>query len=201
MVSAADHTVTLRRVADDRTWTFTSADTDKSGEFFAVDTQGFGIDNCFIFRPDPASVGSYKVGDIFEVTLSGGVYLADGVTPATVTYATEFMSQVTVLPAATVTRPHAPLSPRHGRLFTVWGYLKPQHAAGTQTVKLYCSRRVSGVWKLRKTMRATVSDYSTYSKYSVRLSLPSAGRWRIRGYYADADHRASWSTWRYLTVR
>jgi len=188
-------------VADDRLWTFTSADTDKSGEYFRFDEYEYGVDNCFIFRPDPAAVGGYQVGDVFEVTLNGGVFLADGATPATVSYTTEFMSKVTVLPLATVTRPQTPLTPRHGRMFTVWGYLKPRHAAGTQAVKLYCSRRVNGTWKLRKTVRATVSDYSTYSKYSVRLSLPSAGRWRIRGYHADADHRASWSTWRYVTAR
>jgi len=195
------YTVSLRRIGDGRIWTFTSADTDPSGKYFNVDTQGFGVDNCFIFRPDPASVGSYRVGDVFEVTLSGGVYLADGVTPATISYRTEFMSQETVLPAATVTRPYAPASVRRRKMFSAWGYLMPLHAAGTRAVTLYCSRRVGSAWKVRKTVTATVGDYSTYSRYSVRLSLPSAGRWRIRGYHADAEHRPSYSAWRYLVVR
>lgn len=192
--------VTLRRLGDGRTWTFTAADTDKTGEYFTVDRQGFGVDNCVIFRPDPDSVGAYRTGDVFEVTLSGGVYAADGVTPATVSVTTTFMSQETVVPAATVTRPSAPASPRHGRLFTAWGYLEPRHDAGTKAVTLYCSRRSYGVWMVRKTVRASVSDYAGYSRYSVRMSLPVSGRWRIRAHHADAGHAASWSAWRYLVV-
>jgi hypothetical protein len=193
--------VTLRRQGDGRVWTFTAADTDKTGEYFAVDRQGFGIDNCIIFRPDPDSVGEYRTGDVFEVTLSGGVLLADDVTPATVSYTTTFMSQETVLPVATVTRPHTPSSPRHRRLFTAWGYLQPRHAAGTKAVTLSCSRRANGVWTVRKSVRATVADYEGYSRYSVRLSLPSAGRWRIRALHSDTGHAAGWSPWRYLAVR
>lgn len=68
------HTITLRRVADGKTWTFTAADTSKSGEYFTFERSGYGVANCFIFRPDPSSV-SYKAGDQFDVTLSGGVYL------------------------------------------------------------------------------------------------------------------------------
>jgi hypothetical protein len=47
---------------------------------------GFGVDNCFIFRPDPDSVHGYRAGDAFQVTLSGGLYLADGVTPTESSY-------------------------------------------------------------------------------------------------------------------
>ncbi len=49
---AAGHTITLQRRGDGRTWTFTSADTDLSGEYFTLDTTAFGVANCFIFRPD-----------------------------------------------------------------------------------------------------------------------------------------------------
>lgn len=90
---SAGHTVTLRRLRDSKTWTFTSADTDKSGEYFNFDTAGYGVSNCFIFRPDPSSVGAYEIGDEYEVTLSGGITSkADG-SPAVIAYTTRFISQ------------------------------------------------------------------------------------------------------------
>ena len=92
----AGHTITLRRERDGKVWTFTSADTNKSGEYFNFETSGYGVSNCFIFRPDPASVGGYQAGDAFDVTLTGGVTnKADG-TPATISYRTQFMSQAAV---------------------------------------------------------------------------------------------------------
>jgi uncharacterized protein YkwD len=102
------HTVTLRRRADGRVWTFTADDTDKAGEYFNFDTGGYGVADCFIFRPDPAAVTGYKDGDVFDVTLSGGITAASGGGPAEVSYTTEFMSQdaaAGTLPAATVTTP------------------------------------------------------------------------------------------------
>ncbi len=90
---SAGHTVTLRRLRDGKTWTFTSADTDKSGEYFNFDTAGYGVSNCFIFRPDPSSVGAYEIADEYEVTLSGGITRkADGA-PAVIAYTTRFISQ------------------------------------------------------------------------------------------------------------
>ncbi len=85
------HTVTLKRVSDGTTWTFTAADTNTSGEFFAFDTGGYGVANAFIFRPNPSSV-SYAAGDQFDVTLSGGIYAEGTRTPVTVSYRTRFMS-------------------------------------------------------------------------------------------------------------
>ncbi len=69
----AGHTVTLRRRGDGRTWTFTSADADPSGEYFTLDTGAYGVANCFIFRPDPATLDRYEVGDTFDVTLLGHI--------------------------------------------------------------------------------------------------------------------------------
>ena len=95
----AGHTVTLHRQRDDKTWTFTSADTNKSGEYFNFETSGYGVADCFIFRPDPASVGSYAVGDVFGVTISGGITNKASGTPATITYSTRFMSETGTAPA------------------------------------------------------------------------------------------------------
>ncbi len=107
----AGHTVTLRRARDGRVWTFTSADTDKGGEYFNFETSGYGVSNCFIFRPDPASVGSYQVGDVFEVTLAGGItHKSDG-TPATVSYQTQFISQSAGFVITPTSGEHGAISP------------------------------------------------------------------------------------------
>ncbi len=198
--TSGGHTVTMRRARDGRTWTFTAADADRAGEYFNFDTGGYGVADCFIFRPDPASVGTYRIGDSFQITLSGGIFRSDGVTPAKVSYTTTFVSHLS-LPAATVTTPVARSILVRGRKYSVHGHLKPRHAAGSLAVTLRCYRRVSGHWKLRKTVRAKVRDYSTYSRYSVSLALSSSGRWRLRASHACGLHRASYSAYRYVTVR
>ncbi len=89
--TAGPHTVTLRRISDGRTWTFNDTTKNTSGTYFNADFRGFGIANAFIFRPDPATV-SYQPGDVYEVTLSGGIYAKGTQTPRTVTYRTTFMT-------------------------------------------------------------------------------------------------------------
>jgi len=83
--------VTMRRVSDNATWTFTEKHTNTSGHYFNADFARMGVGNVFVFRPDPRSI-SYSPGDEFEVTLSGGVYWKGTKTPASVTYRTTFMS-------------------------------------------------------------------------------------------------------------
>lgn len=104
--------------------------------------------------------------------------------------------------AATVTTPYAPSSVRHGSAFTSYGYLKPRHTAGTYAVTLYCYRYQSGSYVLRKTVKAKAANYSSYSKYSVRMSLPYTGKWKVRAVHAsDALHLTSYSSYRYVNVR
>ncbi len=85
------HRVTLKRIADGKTWTFDASDTNTAGEYFNADFSYIGVRNAFIFRPDPASV-TYSPGDEFEVTLSGGVYTKSTGAPTTVKYTTRFMT-------------------------------------------------------------------------------------------------------------
>lgn len=85
------HKVTLRRLSDSRTWTFTAKYTDTSGHYFSYDDARIGVGNVFVFRPDPASI-SYNPGDEFEITLSGGIYWDGTAVPTNVTYRTRFMS-------------------------------------------------------------------------------------------------------------
>jgi len=107
---------------------------------------------------------------------------------------------VSALPKPTLTRPSAPSSVVHKRSFTVSGYVKPRVAAGS-IVKLYLYRYESGHWKLRKTVSAKVADYSTYSRFSVKTSLTSKGKWRVRSYFSDATHAPSYSSYRNLTIK
>lgn len=83
------YTVTMRRVADGATWVFDGSDTNTSGEYFNADFGGYGVANAFIFRPNPASI-SYKPGDQFDITLSGGIFDKATGGATTITYRTSF---------------------------------------------------------------------------------------------------------------
>lgn len=67
-VDAANIHVTLTRLTDYRTWQFSNAYSD--GEFF-VDNSSYGQTGCIIFRPKLQANEQYKVGDSFQVTISG----------------------------------------------------------------------------------------------------------------------------------
>ena len=42
---------------------------------------------------------------------------------------------------------------------------------------------------------------TTKTKYSAKVSLPHAGRWRVRAYNTDAGHAHSFSGYDYITVK
>ena len=84
---------------------------------------------------------------------------------------------------------------------TVAGYLKPHHAAGAKSVQLQFYHYVSGSWSYVKTVAATNSNYSTYTRYAASTSLASRGSWRVHAYHpADATNAATWSAWKTFTV-
>ncbi len=60
-----------------------------------------------------------------------------------------------------------------------------------------------GVYKLRKTYYAKVSNYSTYSKYKASVKLPDRGSWRIRAYSSPTTttNYKKVSTYRYITAK
>lgn len=97
--------VTMRRISDGITWTFTDKYKDTSGHYFSADFSGFGVGNVFVFRPDPKTI-TYKPGDEFEITLSGGVYWKGTKVPANVIYRTRFMSLDGSAPAGPVVIEH-----------------------------------------------------------------------------------------------
>ena len=62
-------TVTLRRQADGASWTFSGKESyaPSAARYMNVDTDGYGVSNCIIFRPD--GVEAYE--GIYTVTLTG----------------------------------------------------------------------------------------------------------------------------------
>jgi L,D-peptidoglycan transpeptidase YkuD (ErfK/YbiS/YcfS/YnhG family) len=105
-------------------------------------------------------------------------------------------AQVTVGSRAALTAPPAPRTVGRGSRFAVSGLLRPRHLAGTAAVTISCYRRESGVWVLSKTVSTGLVDQADQpdaSLYSAAVSLPLAGKWRLRAYHADAAHDATWS--------
>lgn len=117
--------------------------------------------------------------------------------------AADMSAGVAVIPKVYLTTPNAPTTMRKGKSATVSGYLKPRHAAGTYSVRIYKYRYTAGKWKPYGYVKAKTSNYTTYTKYSARVSLPLKGRWRLRAYMpVDAKHAATWSiSHRNVTVK
>lgn len=107
------------------------------------------------------------------------------------------------IPRANVSKPVAPTTMRLKRAKTVYGYLKPRHAAGGYPVRIYLYRYVSGKWKSAGYVKAKARNYSTYTKYSASVKLGYRGKWRMRACHpGDAGHAVSWSTkYTYVRVR
>ncbi len=146
----------------------------------------------------------FKAGYTFAGWFADSAFLkpwdfsADFVTGQTTLYA-----KFNRLPNASVGNPVAPRTMTRGRYYTVTGSLKPRHTAGTSPVRIYRYRYVGGKWKSYGYVNAKVVNRLSYSKYTKRMSLPAAGRWRLRAYApTDAQHFGTWSAGAdYVTVR
>jgi len=118
---------------------------------------------------------------------------------------------VSVKPKVLLTRPSFTVLPRKSRLApisprdtVIAGYLKPRHASGSKAVTIQCWRYVSFLKpgqdphsELAKTVRAMVSNYSSYSRYRARISLAfslNTVRWKVRVVHSDADRARSESS-------
>jgi hypothetical protein len=139
------------------------------------------------------------VGGGTSYATAGSVHVADGQTTS-VTVRLRY-----VLPFASLKTPSAPSSVRHGRTFSVIGTMT-KHRAGTSAVKLYFyrsekQRNRTYAWVLRKSLTAKIATSGSASKYTVKLSLPSAGKWRVQAYHADSGHAPSYSGFRNITVK
>ncbi len=119
---------------------------------------------------------------------------------------TENVADVKVSPYAYLTAPSVPKKVKKNKTFTSTGSLRPKHANGATTVKVKCYRKNSkGTYVWVKTVSAKNISYSSKTKttkYSARVKLPKAGKWRFRAYVAgDSGHAATYSTYRYKTVK
>jgi hypothetical protein len=110
---------------------------------------------------------------------------------------------ISVTPIAKVSNPVAPTTMYRRSSRTVHGYLWPRHTSGTSAVRIYRYRLVHGKWKAYGYVTAKVKNSSSYSKYSVAMRLPYAGKWRLRAYAPAAGGiGAAWSGgYDYVTVK
>lgn len=140
----------------------------------------------YVFYDRPTRRYSYQVGSAPQA--------GSGVQPS--------MSQARIVaPRAFLTPPVIPSAVRSGSTYTATGFLKPRHTAGAYPVKLYGYRLEASGWVLRRIAAARASNYSAYSKYTGRIRLPYAGRWKVVAYSpADALHADSFSAPRFTTV-
>jgi hypothetical protein len=81
---------------------------------------------------------------------------------------------------ATVGIPKAPTAVAAGKTFTVSGTLKPRFPSGQKTVKVNIYRYTSSKWVYLKTLSAVNSNYSSYSKYTLKTKLTTKGTYRFR---------------------
>lgn len=124
------------------------------------------------------------------------VFLADA------DYSQAIGPTIAITPKVYLSTPTAPSTARRSVRFTSYGYLKPRHTSGSYPVRIYKYRYVSGKWKSYGYVKARATNYSSYSKFTASVSLPYAGRWRLRAYApTDSGHAATYGSYRYLTVR
>ncbi len=124
--------------------------------------------------------------------------------PWTSTFGAAGSSRMRVSPHSYVRTPIAPKTMRRSTYYTVYGYLKPRHKAGTYPVRIYKWKKTSsGRWKSYGYVSAKAYNYSSYTKYARKLKLTSRGKWRLRAYApADSGHTAAWSSgYDYVTVK
>lgn len=138
-----------------------------------------------------ATVPAWATSGPITVTTLGG----------TATSSVDFL--VTPKPKPSLGKPICPTSVRHGKSFSVYGSLKPQFDAGTRTVTVKMYRYASGKWRFVKSYRAVNSDYSSYTRYTAKLTVKMTGKYRFKAFAAVTSlwAAASSSYSRTLTVK
>jgi hypothetical protein len=74
-LSKCKPTVKLTSLDDGKEWEFSASDNDKKGKFFNVETGGYGMPYCIIFRPD--GISSFDSNKRFKVEIEGLVDKSD----------------------------------------------------------------------------------------------------------------------------
>jgi len=194
--NATGHKVTLRRLSDGKTWSFDASQTDTARQYFNADFSSAGVNNVFVFRPNPTQI-SYSPGDEFEVVLSGGIRHKGTSTSATIKYRTRFFSigspapavqtGSTATPSSAVTKPSVTFStgsggvhgtaPRMstythtpGQAYSAYGYFKPRRAMNTNATVRVLAYRYE-----RKSNGQM--GYVYKRSYLARVTNPSGSAW------------------------
>lgn len=150
------------------------ADPFAAGQQITVEYSFNGSSWMTLKKLDPSATFSYSVAVAPKrATMYRFAFKGDAA-HAAVTSAT-----VKVTPKVKLGKPVVPSSVKKGRAFAVYGGLTPKAAAGSKTVRIKCYLKQSGVWKLKKTVRATNRDYRSASRYSAKFSLRVRGAWRL----------------------
>lgn len=104
----SDLTVTLTREADGKVWTFcgNSYAPADSGSYFQVDTGGYGIPNCIIFRPD----GIRNYDGIYTVEIQG-LKTGNGQSVKNFAYQVEFFGSNTPVQPSVPVQPEQSAQP------------------------------------------------------------------------------------------
>jgi len=80
--------VVLTKINTGQTWKLDKTAKNKKGAYFNIETSGYGVAFCIIFRPDPQTLTGYKNGERYKVTITN-IYKKDG-TQISIDYETEF---------------------------------------------------------------------------------------------------------------
>ncbi len=157
-------------------------------------------ENCLLVKPLPAGLYYVRVEGLGEGNVGGYDLSVVGAKVVTSPSTGVYFSAAPYLSRYTHT---------YRKTYTIWGNITPQHATGSTQIKVKAYRRTkqsNGTYKYvyKKTFDTAISNasWSESSKYKGSVRLPYKGRWRLRAYHpADSMNKASYSSYRYVTVK
>ena len=113
----SDLTVTVTRESDGKVWTLRGDDYAPTyyENYFCVDTAGYGVANCIIFRPD-GTEETQNYNGIYTVRIDG-LKTIDGRSVKDFTYSVDFFDSTAIEPEQPAEQPVAPQKPDQAPLF------------------------------------------------------------------------------------
>jgi hypothetical protein len=102
-----------------------------------------------------------------------------------------FAPVLRVVPCALLPAPLAPRTVVAGRTFTVRGTVRPALSARAPSVVVRAYLRENGVWVNRSATRARNGLSGSSTPWSLKLSLPRRGAWKLVAYFATNGRNSS----------